>query len=180
MALQAHFKLLANYNQWMNAKVYEAAAQLDETELTRDREAFFGSILGTLNHILVADTIWLQRFAKHPRCHPLLQQVAELPAPVRLDQILFDDLAELARHRNWMDRQIIDWVQVLTDVDLELVLRYHNTKGVAASKRFSSLLLHLFNHQTHHRGQVTVLLSQSGVDVGVTDLLAVIPNEGDV
>ncbi|UAW98565.1 DinB family protein [Halopseudomonas nanhaiensis] len=180
MTLQARFTLLADYNQWMNAKVYEAAAQLDEAELTRDRGAFFGSILGTLNHILVADTIWLQRFAKHPRCHTLLQQVSELPSPAGLDQMLFDDLAELARQRSWMDRQIIDWVQALTDDDLELVLSYHNTKGVAAGKRFSSLMLHLFNHQTHHRGQVTTLLSQAGVDVGVTDLLALIPDEGDL
>lgn len=180
MAMQEHFKLLADYNQWINAKVYEAAARLDATELARDRGAFFGSILGTLNHIVVADTIWLQRFAKHPRCRPLLQQAAELPAPERLDQIVFDDLAELARHRSWLDRQIIDWVQGLADDDLELVLRYHNTKGVAASKRFSSLLLHLFTHQTHHRGQVTALLYQAGVDVRVTDLLAVIPNESEV
>ncbi len=180
MTSKAHFILLADYNQWMNTNVYEAAARLDAAELARDRGAFFGSILGTLNHILVADTIWLQRFAKHPRCHPLLQQVAELPRPARLDQLLFDDLADLAKQRSWMDFQIIAWFQALNDDDLNLVLSYHNTKGVAFHKRFSNLMLHLFNHQTHHRGQVTVLLSQTGVDIGVTDLLAVIPNEGDV
>ena len=163
----------------MNAKVYEAAARLEEGELARDRGAFFGSILGTLNHILVADTIWLQRFAKHPRCHTLLQQVAELPAPERLDQLLFDDLADLVRHRSWMDLQIITWVRALNDDDLNLVLTYHNTKGVAFRRRFSNLMLHLFNHQTHHRGQVSALLSQAGVDIGVTDLLALIPDEAD-
>lgn len=177
MSLKDHFELLAAYNQWMNANVYEATSHLSATELTKKRGAFFGSILGTLNHILVGDTIWLKRFATHPSCVNALREVAELPDPVSLNQILFDDFTQLSEHRAWLDQQIINWVSELTDSDLDAVLSYRNTKGVPANKRFSSLLLHVFNHQTHHRGQVSTLLSQAGEDIGVTDLLAQISDE---
>lgn len=177
MNLKAHFEMLAGYNQWMNSKVYEAAGRLDEEELSRDRGAFFGSILGTLNHILVADTIWLKRFAAHSACRESLREVVELPNPTRLNQLLFKDFTALSEHRGWMDDQIIHWIDNLSEADLDVAFSYHNIKGVPAYKQFSSLVLHFFNHQTHHRGQVSTLLSQAGEDIGVTDLLARIPNE---
>jgi len=177
MSLKDQFELLATYNQWMNTKVYEAAGHLSATDLARNRGAFFGSILGTLNHILVADTIWLKRFATHPSCGISLREVVALPDPTSLDQIVFDDLDGLKEHRIWLDRQIIEWTSLLSEEDLDFVLTYHNMKGIPASKRYSILVLHFFNHQTHHRGQVSTLLSQMGVDVGVTDLLALIPDE---
>src|SRR5690554_4563496 len=177
MSLKQHFELLATYNQWMNSKIYEAAGQLSELELAEDRGAFFGSILGTLNHILVGDTVWLKRFATHPSCASSLQKVANLPDPTSLSQIVFDDMGRLSEHRAWLDQQIINWIAELTESDLDFVLSYHNTKGAPANKRYSSLILHFFNHQTHHRGQVSTLLSQAGVDIGVTDLLALIPED---
>jgi uncharacterized damage-inducible protein DinB len=180
MELKQHLELLASYNAWMNLKVYEAAARLDARELVRDRGAFFGSVLGTLNHIVAGDTIWLQRFATHPACGLSLRQVVELPAPVSLDQLLFADLQALATHRVWLDAQITQWIAGLTQSDLEHVLHYRNTRGIAANKRYASLILHFFNHQTHHRGQVSTLLQQAGEGIGVTDLLALIPDEAAV
>ncbi|WP_372740208.1 DinB family protein [Neptunomonas sp.] len=180
MSLKDHFELLAAYNQWMNSKVYEAAGHLGAKELAKDRGAFFSSILGTLNHILVGDTIWLKRFATHPSCMSSLREVANLPNPNRLDQIIFEDFAALSEQRAWLDGQIISWVGELSERDLDLVLSYHNTKGVPANKRFSSLVFHFFSHQTHHRGQVSALLSQAGEDIGVTDLLALIAEETHV
>ncbi|AYF32789.1 damage-inducible protein DinB [Vreelandella alkaliphila] len=180
MSLKDHFAMLASYNQWMNSKVYEAAGQLSATDLAKDRGAFFGSILGTLNHILVADTIWLKRFATHPSCMTSLREVADLPKPTTLDQIVFEDFGRLSEHRSWLDQRIIDWVAELSDGDLDVVLSYRNSKGIPANKRYSSLVLHFFNHQTHHRGQVSTLLSQAGVDIGVTDLMVQIPEESDV
>lgn len=177
MNLKNHFELLATYNQWMNSKVYEAAAQLSADELAKDRGAFFGSILGTLNHILVGDTIWLKRFANHPSCKDSLREITTPDNPTSLNQILFGDIARLTEHRTWLDWQIIHWISELTEDDLAVTLSYHNTKGIPASKRFSSLVLHFFNHQTHHRGQVSTLLSQAGVDIGATDLLVQIPEE---
>lgn len=163
MRLKQYLELLASYNQWMNSKVYDAAAQLTETDLAKDRGAFFGSILGTLNHIVVGDTIWLKRLAAHPSCLTSLREVADLPNPTSLNQIVFDDFSELHEHRSWLDQQIINWIGELSEGDLEYVLSYHNTKGVSARKCYSNLLLHFFNHQTHHRGQVSTLLSQGGV-----------------
>lgn len=179
MSLKDHFQMLASYNQWMNAKIYEAARRLDASELARGRGAFFGSILGTLNHLIVGDTIWLKRFATHPSCLSSLKEVANYPAPLSLDQMLFDEVEALADHRVWLDQQIIGWIDGLSDDDLTFVLSYRNTKGIAANKQFSMLILHFFNHQTHHRGQVSTLLSQAGEDVGVTDLLALIPDEAN-
>ena len=177
MSLKEHFELLATYNQWMNSKVYAAAGQISATELAKDCGAFFGSILGTLNHILVGDTIWLKRFATHPSCLNSLREVADLQSPESLDQVLFEDIATLSEQRIWIDRQIVNWTAELSEGDLDFVLSYRNTTGIAAHKRYSSLVLHFFNHQTHHRGQVSTLLSQAGMDVGVTDLLAQIPEE---
>ena len=85
MTEQSHFALLADYNQWMNRKLYAAAGTLDAEALARDRGAFFGSILGTLNHLVVADTIWLKRFAAHPAHARALDALAEVPSPTALD-----------------------------------------------------------------------------------------------
>jgi len=175
MSELSRFALLANYNTWMNAKLYEAAAKLPAQALHEDRGAFFGSLMGTLNHIVAGDTIWLQRFAAHEAPFPELDPIRALARPA-LDAPFSDDLAELHVHRKMLDGVIEHWVAALTVQHLQHVLHYRNSQG-AMAKRLSLLLLHFFNHQTHHRGQASTLLSQAGVDVGVTDLLALIPNE---
>ena len=177
MSALAHIRLLASYNRWMNAKVYDAAAKLPAQELAADRKAFFGSIIGTLNHLVVADTIWLKRFATHPARHPALELLRNAAMPVSLDQILFADLAALRAHRDRLDSAIDSWAAEITETDLQHVLHYANMKGVPAQRRFGTLLIHFFNHQTHHRGQASTLLLQAGQDVGVTDLLALIPDK---
>ena len=169
-----HIALMATYNQWMNRKVYDAAAALTHAQLTLDRQAFFGSILGTLNHLMLGDTVWLKRFAEHPANFAALAPLDGIATPNDLKQLAFANLAELSAHRAWLDQLIIDWTHSLHEPHLDQRLRYHNMRGVAAEKPFFGLLVHFFNHQTHHRGQVTTLLSQAGVDVGVTDLLALI------
>ncbi len=175
MSERAHFVLLAQYNEWMNAKVYGAAAALPPDVWLAERGAFFGSIAGTLNHI-AGDTIWMRRFATHPARFAALEPVLAWPAPAALDTRYSDDLPTLHARRRQLDAIILQWMAELTDADLEQLIDYKNMKGVASCKRFGTLLLHFFNHQTHHRGQASVLLSQAGGDVGVTDLLALIPN----
>lgn len=177
MGLKYHFELLAAYNQHMNSKVYGAANHLTEADLTKERGAFFGSILGILNHLVVGDTIWLKRFSAQPSSSIPLREVVDLPNPASLDQIVFSEFSRLSEHRAWLDLQIINWIGELSDSDLNSVFSYQNTKGVSANKHYASLVLHFFNHQTHHRGQVSTLLSQAGADIGVTDLLALIPEE---
>ncbi len=90
-----HICLMAKYNEWMNAKLYQTAMRLSGEELVADRGAFFGSILGTLNHIVAGDTIWLRRFATHPANYLALETIRNLPAPAGLDQQLFIDIQTL-------------------------------------------------------------------------------------
>ena len=170
-SLTAHFQLMADYNQWMNQNIHQAAAQLSTEQLKQERGAFFGSILGTLNHLLVGDTLWLQRFADHPSNPASLAEVRQLPKPQGLDAMLYSELDALTRARVAMDTVILAFTQELTDDTLQTQLAYRNSKGMAFNKPFGHLVQHLFNHQTHHRGQVSTLLSQAGIDIGATDLL---------
>ncbi|MFC5742330.1 DinB family protein [Dyella tabacisoli] len=168
-------RLMAKYNAWMNSKLYDAAMTLPDEALSADKKAFFGSILGTLNHLVVADRIWLRRFAAHTENYAALQPIRELPALTSLEPLPFADIRSLAEHRQLLDQAITAWAQSVHDGELDAVLAYSNTKGIASKRNFFGLILHFFNHQTHHRGQVTTLLSQAGVDVGATDLLVLIP-----
>ena len=170
-------QLLATYNKVMNVQIYEATSRLSFEELSFDRQAFFGSILGTLNHLVVGDTIWLKRFAQQEPHHLYLQAIAQLEMPTALNQILFADLSLLSERRKMLDEAIILWMGHLHDYDLDGSLSYTNTKGVHATKAVSEVLLHFFNHQTHHRGQLSTLLFQAGVDVGTTDLITFIPDQ---
>lgn len=167
--------LLASYNASMNAKLYSAAASLPKEVLSVDLGAFFGSILGTLNHIVAGDTIWLRRFMAHPSDLSSLKAVVEIPAPTGLAHMFSDDLNVLLQHRIRLDAIIESMAAEVSDRDLAQPILYRNSRG-NFQKTFGSLLLHLFNHQTHHRGQASTLLSQSGVDIGITDLLEWIPD----
>lgn len=169
------FARFAHYNRWMNERLYEAAARLAPAELAADRGAFFGSILGTLNHIAVADTVWLHRFAAHPLCAAALAETASLPRPGSLREPLAADLTGLGAYRQRLDALVLRWTPEVTAEALDATLSYTSMAGVPARRRLGDVLLHFFNHQTHHRGQVTTLLFQAGIDVGVTDLLVTLP-----
>lgn len=171
----SHIRLLAEYNQWMNDRIYAAAAALAPDAVMADRKAFFGSIFGTLNHLVNGDIIWLKRFATHPASYLALAFTSGFPQPVGLNQARADDLAGLAAIRRQLDVAILEFAEQVVERDLDHVLNWTNSKGITSNKRFGDVLMHFFNHQTHHRGQVTTLLSQEGMDVGVTDLLALVP-----
>ncbi|QMV61459.1 DinB family protein [Pseudomonas berkeleyensis] len=172
-----HIRLMARYNSWMNERLYAAASSLPDEALSAERNAFFGSILGTLNHLVVADRIWLGRYTFHPASYQALAALDTLKKPERLDQPMAADIRELRALRQRLDACIEALAQEIREEQLDQLLSYRNMKGAEARKNFFALLMHLFNHQTHHRGQVTTLLSQAGVDVGVTDLLMLIPEE---
>jgi uncharacterized damage-inducible protein DinB len=163
----------------MNQRLYDAAATLPEDELRRDRGAFFGSLLQTMNHIAVADTIWLHRFARHPLDTWLESAMAPCPHPASLRQPLADTLPQLRSYRSQLDDTICSWAGRLSPPQLAATLAYANTSGQPQARPFGLLVQHFFNHQTHHRGQATTLLIQAGIDIGVTDLLALIPNEAE-
>lgn len=177
MTADARMTLLASYNQWMNRRLYDAAATLPDDALAEDRGAFFGSVIGTLNHLVVADTIWLKRFASAADASSVLAALDDTPMPTALDAVPYPTLPALRARREWLDALILRWVDILTPAQVASRLTYTNTKGATFTRSVEGLLTHLFNHQTHHRGQVTTLLSQAGVDVGVTDLLVLLPDE---
>jgi uncharacterized damage-inducible protein DinB len=166
---------LAEYNRWMNGQMIAAARKLSPQDLASERGAFFGSILGTLNHLLVADTIWLRRFALGDAPFAALEPMKSAAVPSSLRDTLAPDLASYESQRTRLDTIISAWSLEIREPHLSLALSYTNMSGQHHTKRFGDSLLHLFNHQTHHRGQASTLLYQAGVDVGDTDLLAVLP-----
>ncbi len=168
-------RLLARYNQWMNETLLDACESLPPTALSADQQAYFHSIIGTLNHLLVGDIIWLQRFSNHPAGYRALLPLQRMARPERLSQILYPELEALRIERELLDSVILEWAEELEADDLDVPLHCANLQGAESVKRFGSLLLHFFNHQTHHRGQLTTLLSQQGINVGITDLLTLIP-----
>jgi uncharacterized damage-inducible protein DinB len=171
-----NLRLLATYNEWMNSRLYTVASELSVAILKENKHAFFGSIQNTLNHLLVGDILWLKRFAQHPAQFSALDFIRQLPPPTALDQLLYEDFAAQFEQRKIIDAVIIKWLAQLTATDIDTDLTYQNSKGLTFTRNLGSLLTHFFNHQTHHRGQTTTLLSQCGIDVGMTDFLAVIPN----
>lgn len=171
-----NLRLMAQYNQWMNDTLYEAARSLPEQTLLSDQGAFFNSIIGTLNHLLVGDIIWLKRFACHPAQYRSLHPLEQTNPPDTLDSLLYEDVEMLQIERQALDIIISEWCDEIKEEDLDYALSYNNMAGIRSCKRFGTLAQHLFNHHTHHRGQLTTLLSQQGVDVGITDLLTLIPD----
>ncbi len=167
--------LMSKYNSWMNRQLYSAARKLPQHELSKDRGAFFGSIMGTLNHICVADTIWLHRFAAHPAKFSALADLSAFPLPGSLQETAADDIFSLWQHRQALDKLIEQFIEEVGTDALSYDLVYPKA-GIAQRKSFAFILQHFFNHQTHHRGQISTLLFQAGVDVGVTDLMALIPS----
>ena len=152
-------QLMADYNEWMNAKVYRACATLPESTLREDRGAFFKSIDLTLNHIVYGDLAFLCRFTGQP------------PDVPPLGEDLFGGFAPLRTAREHLDQRLRDWSSTLTPDWLTLPLTYvSKVDGKERTVPRWVLVTHMFNHQTHHRGQVTTLLAQMGLDIGATDL----------
>jgi uncharacterized damage-inducible protein DinB len=174
-AFLENYRFLARYNRWFNQRLYVACERLPEEERQRERGAFFGSIQGTLNHLIWADRMWLRRFAAQGVVFPSLAgDVLELPAGAVHSTVLYADWAALREKRDELDLAIEAWVRDMPADFLLRNLRYSNTKGEQREHPAWQAMTHLFNHQTHHRGQVTTLLAQAGVDPGVTDMVALI------
>lgn len=157
-ALIENFKRQALYNRLANERLYEACARLSDAARKQPRQAFFKSIHGTLNHIMVGDCIWLGRF-----------EGRDLPS-TGLDAVLYDDFDELRAARAAEDARIERFAASLTPDFLAGGLRYVNNAGQACDDPTVVLVTHLFNHQTHHRGQVHDMLTQTEVAPPSLDL----------
>ena len=155
----AYCQMMARYNRWMNEQLYASCARLPDAERKRDRGAFFGSIHGTLNHLLWGDRMWLGRFAGPPCVYPAF------------GADMFDAFDVLVREREATDQFMLDWADELPAGWLAGTLSYTSrVDGRTRSLPIAVAVVHMFNHGTHHRGQLTTLLKQAGIDPGVTDL----------
>ena len=157
-----HVRLMARYNSWQNRSLYAAADALGDAERRKPRGAFFGSIHGTLCHILWGDRIWMSRFTG-----------TELP-PVGIKESpgMVEDWAELVRQRVAFDETIVAWTQRLDPAWLQGPLTwYSGAVGREISRPRWQLVTHFFNHQTHHRGQVHAMLTACGAKPDDTDLM---------
>jgi uncharacterized damage-inducible protein DinB len=161
-----YFRTLARYNAWANRRVYDACARLDDATYFQSRQAFFGSIHATLNHILVGDRIWLDRMCGMP---------ATLTS---LDILLYAERKELATARAREDARILALSEHWTEESLARDLVYTNTRGEPNRTPLHLVVGHFFNHQTHHRGQVHGLLSQTEVPPPPLDLIYYIREPG--
>jgi uncharacterized damage-inducible protein DinB len=142
------FPMLAAYNSWANRRIYAAAGGLSDADYRSERGAFFGTIHATLNHVLVGDRIWLRRMA------------GDGPTYQQLDLILHDTLADLRSAREAEDARIERWVATLQPAALEGLFSYRTmTSPADVTQPLAPALVHFFNHQTHHRGQVHAMLT---------------------
>lgn len=174
-AFTDNYRFLARYNRWFNERLYTACEGLADEERKRDRGAFFGSIHATLNHIVWGDQTWLRRFAVQGVAFASLSPgLLDLPAGAAHGTLLHADWQDLRAQRERLDIAIEEWARDMpADYPLR-TMRYANTKGVQREHPMWQALTHFFNHQAHHRGQVTALLAQAGIDPGTTDLIALV------
>jgi uncharacterized damage-inducible protein DinB len=158
--MKPYFAMMADYNRWANARLYEAATSLSDEQFRRPVGVYFKSLQGTLNHLLVADRIWMHRLDR-TGTHP-----------DRLNAIVFEDLVALRSAREVEDQRIARYVEDRSDIELEAVCEYHTLGGVPQQQRIRDILAHLFNHQTHHRGQAHAALTLLGIrEPAALDLL---------
>lgn len=160
---------MARYNRWQNRSLLQGAEALEPAARRKPRGAFWGSIAGTLSHLLWGDTMWMSRLDGGPRPEGRLAESAEAHA-------VWEDLR---RERQALDARIVGWAGRVTQVELEGDLFWHSgAAGRAVSRPMALCVAHFFNHQAHHRGQIHAMLTMAGVRTGDTDLV-LMPDEAD-
>ena len=162
----AYVRLMAEYNAEMNRRLYAAAARLSDAERKRDRGAFWKSIHGTLTHLVWGDQQWMSRFDNWPKPEVAQKQSAGM----------IEDFATLRARRETADADIIAWANRIDDAWLaEDLVWFSGSAGREMRRQKRPLVVHFFNHQTHHRGQAHALITACGQDTGDTDLFLVVP-----
>lgn len=155
------FQMFAGYNAWADERLYAAVSTLTPEDFTADRGLFFGSILCTLNHLLAADRIWMKRFTQQGE------------APSRLDAILHPEFGALLSARQAEDARIAAFVGDLTEAGFAGLFTYQRmTDTSIQTQELAPALFHLFNHQTHHRGQCHAALTGLGAQAPSLDMVA--------
>ena len=163
MINKGYVLMMARYNAWQNKQIMDIVKVMDEAALHVDHKAFFGSIMGTLNHILWGDQIWMSRFCS---------DVAAPTVPGPECKTYMATLGEWQAERFRLDGRMRIWGQTMSNLDLAGDLVWNDTASGEERHRLRAMCIaHMFNHQTHHRGQVHAMLTASGVDAPVTDII---------
>ena len=164
MITPSYARTMAAYNTEMNRRLYEAAARIPDAERRRDRGAFWGSVHGTLVHLLWGDRMWMSRFDGWTRPDVPLQRSAEM----------IGDFNELSAERPKADAAIEDWAARLTPEWLaDDLVWFSGASGRERRENRGFLVMHFFNHQTHHRGQAHAMITACGEKTGDTDLMLI-------
>lgn len=171
MSQLQQYYAFSQYNQLMNDKIYSIAlSRLTAEQRAQDKHAFFKSLHATLEHILIADLIWLRRLQNVPALQFLLTtELVNFPSISNLQHSLYPEFNELWQSRQRLDAVIDKMVHLLTPEIISTSFCYHDLSGTKICNHLWVFLSHFFNHQTHHRGQVTTLLAQFNLDIGITD-----------
>lgn len=162
--------MMACYNQRMNLQLLSACSKLTQEQWQHDTQSFFPSVMHYWNHLLFGDLIMLSRIANSLPNLVDPELLQPLPKATAVDNIFASSLQEIMNLRKAVDRVIAELASNLNDSDYSLTIEYTTTEGQQMSKKLGAYVTHLFNHQTHHRGQLSCVLSQFGIDYGCTDL----------
>ncbi len=177
MSLTKNFKMMSLYNQRINSQLMASCLVLSPEILEKETHSFFPNIISYWNHILFGDLILIGRLALNHIGELSPEMLCTLPIPKSPQDIYFRKLSDIAVLRKQVDELIIQYCKNLTEKECEKFITYQTTEGVSITKAVADITQHIFNHQTHHRGQLTCVLSQFGVDYGCMDL-PVIVSEG--
>ena len=174
MSLVKIFSMMSLYNQRMNIQLMAHCQRLSADILVQETHSFFPNIISYWNHILFGDLILIGRLAANKIAELSLQDLSAFPSPKSPDDIYQNNLADIALLRTRLDELIVRYCQNLTEDDCDKYITYTTTEGDSISKAVADVTQHIFNHQAHHRGQLTCVLSQFGIDYGCMDLPVIV------
>jgi uncharacterized damage-inducible protein DinB len=155
------FVLFAKYNKVANQKMDEVIKTLSKEEWEKNLGGFFKSVRGLCSHLYICDFNWLKRFSRL-RDFDVFKETFFVPEPYSFKEVLFADMAEYLISRPLLDEKIIAFINEVNDKDLDSLLKYSDSEGNLYERNFGGLVMHSFNHDTHHRGMISLCLEMLG------------------
>lgn len=174
MSLAKNFQMMSMYNQRINEQLINCCSTLSDQQLRQENNSFFPNIIAYWNHILFGDLIMLSRLAANNIGGLSVDDLSEFPIPKSARDIYYHDFAGVVSLRRKLDLLLNHYCAKLTDKECDMFICYTSSEGQVIDKAVADVTQHLFNHQTHHRGQLTCVLSQLGVDYGCMDLPVIV------
>lgn len=162
--------MLSVYNQRINNQLIDICLSQPEEIQVKETHSFFSTIIDYWNHILFGDLILLRRLATNKIANLSLEDFSELPVPKSPNDVFHEDLTNIKTLREQVDQILVQFCEDLRESDCEKFITYTTTEGTLMTKAVADVTQHIFNHQAHHRGQLTCVLSQFGIDYGCMDL----------